>query len=160
MGFSFKHGIPSENTLERIFKHLDIQELESAYRHIATDISLALPNIAIDGKELRSCIPQGKKHSLVQLVNVWVSDLQLSFGQYRIEKKSNEIEAIPEVLKLINCKDSVVSIDAIGCQKQIVSEIVAKEADYVIALKKNQKALYEQAETEVLRRLENLPSAT
>ena len=87
LGFSFKHGVPSEDTLERIFKHLDIQELESAYRHIATDISLTLRHLAIDGKELRSCITQGKKHSLVQLVNVWVSDLQLNFGQYRIEKQ-------------------------------------------------------------------------
>ena len=160
LGFQFINGIPSEDTLERVFKRLEISELESAYRHIAADISLALRQITIDGKELRSCIPQGKKHSLVQLVNVWVSDLQLSFGQYRIEKKSNEIKAIPEVLKLIDCKDSVVSIDAIGCQKHIVSDIIAKEADYLIALKKNQKVLYEQVEAEILRRLNDLPVAS
>jgi predicted transposase YbfD/YdcC len=157
LGFSFSNGIPSEDTLERIFKHLDTKELEECYSKLAQEMSVSLRQIMIDGKELRSCIPKGKKHSLVQLVNVWVSDLSLSFGQVKVDKKSNEIEAIPALLKMINCENSVVSIDAIGCQKDIVSDIVDKKADYVIALKKNQKGLYEQIEAEFSRCLSDLP---
>jgi predicted transposase YbfD/YdcC len=156
LGFCFSNGIPSEDTLERIFKHLNTKELEDCYSKLATDMSLSLRQVMIDGKELRSCIPKGKKHSLVQLVNIWVSDLGLSFGQLKVDKKSNEIKAIPALLKLVDCKNSIVSIDAIGCQKQIVSDIVDKEADYVIALKKNQKGLYEQIESEFSRCLPNL----
>lgn len=157
LGFDFSNGIPSEDTLERIFKRLNTHELEECYSKLAITMSLSLRQVMIDGKELRSCIPKGKKHSLVQLVNVWVSDLSLSFGQVKVDKKSNEIEAIPTLLKLVDCKNSIVSIDAIGCQKQIVSDIVDKEANYVIALKKNQRGLYEQVESEILRCLKDLP---
>lgn len=102
---------------------------------------ILLKNIVrlVCGKELRSFIPKGKKHSLVHLVNVWVSDLGLSFGQLKVDKKSNKIKDIPVLLKLVDCKNSIVSIDAIGCQKQIISDIVDKEADYVIDLKRIKK---------------------
>jgi len=157
LGFDLPHGIPSEDTLERIFKHLNPTELEKAYNELLSDISLKNKQISIDGKELRSCIPKGKKHSLVQMVNVWVSDYQLSFGQKKIEEKSNEITAIPKLLDKLDCKDSIISIDAIACQKEIVAKIVDKQADYVIALKKNQKVLYQQAEQELLRQKSQLP---
>ena len=157
LGFDLPHGIPSEDTLERIFKHLNPTELEKAYNELLSDISLKNKQISIDGKELRSCIPKGKKHSLVQMVNVWVSDYQLSFGQKKVEEKSNEITAIPKLLDKLDCKDSIISIDAIACQKEIVAKIVDKQADYVIALKKNQKVLYQQAEQELLRQKSQLP---
>lgn len=77
-------------------------------------------------------------------VNVWVDELSLSFGQYQVETKSNEIVAIPKLLDAVDCQGSVVTIDAIGAQKAIVEKIRDKQADYVIALKANQGGLYEQ----------------
>lgn len=157
LGFDFPNGIPSEDTLERVFKYLETQEVEKAYNNLLSDISLKNKQISIDGKELRSCIPKGKKHSLVQMVNVWVSEHQLSFGQTKVEEKSNEITAIPELLDTLDCQGSIISIDAIACQKEIVSKIVEKKADYVISLKKNQAELYHQAEQELSRQIKELP---
>jgi len=157
LGFDFPNGIPSEDTLERICKKLNPGEIGKAYSHLLQDISLAGRQISIDGKELRSCIPQGKKHSLVQMVNVWVGEHQLSFGQQKVAEKSNEITAIPGLLDMVDCKNSIVTIDAVACQKEIVAKIIEKEADYVIALKNNQKGLYEEVESELLRAKANLP---
>lgn len=160
LGFSFANGIPSEDTLERVFKHLNTKELEGCFRQFTHDLSLAGKHLSIDGKELRSTIPKGKKHALVRIVNVWVCQDGLSFGQYEVDKKSNEITAIPAILDTIDCAGSVISIDAIGCQQEIVSSIRSKGADYVICLKKNQKALYEQAHDFMQKNSANLPTET
>ena len=156
LGFNFPNGIPSEDTLERIFKHLSPKALQDCYAGLLKDISLAGRQLALDGKELRSATPRGKKHSKVQMVNVWVEELGLSFGQQQVEEKSNEITAIPQLLDMLECKGAVVSIDAIGCQKEIVEQIREKGADYVIALKKNQKELYEQVTSEMDRQKSSL----
>lgn len=158
LGFDFPNGIPSEDTLERVCKRLNPKEIEKAYSNILRDMSLLDKQICIDGKELRSCKPKGRKHSLVQMLNVWVSEHQLSFGQIKVAEKSNEIHAIPQVLAMIDCQGSVISIDAIACQKEVVAKIIGQKADYVIALKKNQKELYEQAESEFLRQKSGLAS--
>ncbi len=110
---------------------------------------MAGQHLRIDGKELRGTIPLGKKHALVQRVNVWVvvphrDALSLSFGQYQVDAKSNEIIAIPKLLDAVDCQGSIVTIDAIGAQTAIVEKIRSKQADYVIALKENQGGLYEQ----------------
>ena len=158
LGFEFNNGIPSEDTLERVFKYLKTSELSNSYKQFLGDLSLSDKQIAIDGKELRSTIPTGKKHALVQMVNVWVVESGLSFGQYRVDKKSNEITAIPALLTQIDCQGAVVSIDAIGCQKLIVEQICEQKADYVIALKENQTALYEQVEQEMYLEQSHLPT--
>jgi predicted transposase YbfD/YdcC len=149
LGFHFKNGIPSEDTLERVFKHLNPLQLAECYTRFLGDLSLSNKQIAFDGKELRSTIPKGKKHALVQMVNVWVVESGLSFGQYQVDKKSNEITAIPSLLKSLDCQGAIISIDAIGCQKEIVRQICAQKADYVIALKENQGELYRQAVQEM-----------
>lgn len=159
LDFKFLCGIPSEDTLERVFRYLCPQELSKSYNLLLKDISLAKKQLIIDGKELRSTIPKGKKHSLVQMVNVWVDEHNLSFGQQKVAKKSNEITAIPELLKLIDCKDSIITIDAIACQKEIISQIREQEADYIITLKKNQKGLYEELMAEMERQKETLEVA-
>ena len=144
LGFSFINGVPSEDTLERVLRHLASQELENSFKACLADIVLAGQHLRIDGKELRGTIPSGKKHALVQMVNVWVDEHSLSFGQYQVEAKSNEIKAIPQLLNAVDCQDSVITVDAIGAQKEIVKKIRDKQADYVIALKANQGGLYEQ----------------
>ena len=97
--------------------------------------------IAIDGKRLN-----GSKQQLVHLVSAWDTGRGLLIGQMRAEQKSNEITAIPELLKVVDVKDAIVTIDAAGCQKKIVEDIVARGGNYVIALKGNQGTLYSEAE--------------
>jgi predicted transposase YbfD/YdcC len=148
LGFTFANGIPSEDTLERVFKHLKTSELSACYQVFLGDLVLANKQICIDGKELRSTIPAGHKHALVRMVNAWVVESGLSFGQHQVGEKSNEIVAIPTLLSQLDCKNAVVSIDAIACQKNIVSQIREQQADYVISLKGNQGELYQQVAQE------------
>lgn len=145
LGFYFDNDIPSEDTLDRVIRYLASQELESSFKVCLQDIKLLGKHICMDGKELRGTVPSGKKHALVQMVNVWVDEVSLSFGQYQVDAKSNEITAIPKLLDAVDCQGSVVTIDAIGAQQAIVEKIIQKQADYVIALKANQGVLYEQA---------------
>lgn len=159
-GFVFSNGIPSEDTLERVFRHLDQKELEACFKSLLGDLSLRERQVIVDGKELRSTIPNGKKHALVRMVNVWVHDLGLSFGQQQVDQKSNELTAIPALLDLVDCQGSVVTIDAMGCHKDIVEKIRDKGADYVIALKANQGALYEEVHDFLLRRTDILAQHT
>jgi predicted transposase YbfD/YdcC len=145
LGLCFANGIPSADTLNRVLRYLDSHHLEDCFKACVADLSLTGKHLCIDGKELRGTIPQGKKHALVRMINVWVEEYSLSFGQLAVEEKSNEITAIPALLDTIDCKGSIITIDAIGCQQDIVKKIRDKQAHYLIALKANQGALYEQA---------------
>ena len=141
-----KHGIPSHDTFRRVFILLDAIELKSVFVDwISATVSLSQGTLVnIDGKSLRgSKAPrQGKK--ALSVVSAWVSEQSVVLGQLKCEEKSNEITAIPELLKVLDLEGCVVTIDAMGCQKEIVQEIVNKEADYVIALKGNQGTLHQE----------------
>lgn len=143
LGFVFANGIPSADTLERMMRHMKTEELEKSFKICLEGLQLSGKLLNIDGKSLRGTIPNGKKQAEVQIVNVWCDEYKISFGQFQIEKKSNEIVAIPELLSKIDCEDSIITIDAMGCQKAITAKIIEKKADYVIGLKDNQKALSE-----------------
>jgi len=157
LGFCFANGIPSEDTLDRIMRYLSSKELENSFKACLQDIKLSGKHLCVDGKELGGTVPSGKRHALVQMVNVWVDEVSLSFGQYQVDAKSNEITAIPKLLDAVDCQGSVVTIDAIGAQKAIVEKIIQKQADYVIALKANQGVLYEQAVDFMEKNLAHLP---
>ena len=144
LGFSFVNGIPSEDTLDRVIRYLAQDELENSFKACLQDIKLSGKHLCVDGKELAGTVPSGKRHALVQMVNVWVDEVSVSFGQYQVDAKSNEITAIAKLLDTVDCQGSVVTIDAIGAQKAIVESIINQKADYVIALKANQGVLYEQ----------------
>lgn len=156
LGLPFAHGIPSEDTLEQLLKHLNPSELEQALRACAG--SLAGRQLCVDGKEHRATTPAGQRHALVRTVSVWVADAHLIFGQAQIGAKTNEKTAIPALLDTLNVAGRVVTIDAIACQPSIVAQVVASGADYVIALKKNAKTLYEQASEHLLARAAYLPT--
>jgi predicted transposase YbfD/YdcC len=158
LGFSFTNGIPSEDTIYRVLKRLKTNELATAYMVFLGDISLVGKQIAIDGKELRSTIPTDKKHALVRMVNVWIHEDGLSFGQYEVDKKSNEITAIPALLDSLDCQGAVVTIDAMGCQKAIAQKIREQGGNYVLAVKKNQPDLYAQIEQEMTLEGKHLPT--
>jgi predicted transposase YbfD/YdcC len=140
-------GIPSHDTFNRVFSLLEPTELEKAFLQWTSSVS-TLTNgevISIDGKSICGSRDKGNK-SIVHMVSAWAGINNIVLGQIKVDDKSNEITAIPELLKLLVLKGCIVTIDAMGCQKNIASAIIDKEADYILALKGNQGNLLEQTE--------------
>ena len=139
-------GIPSHDTIRRVFIRLDPQQLEQAFRNWADGLRDTYERqvIAIDGKTIRRSHDSFHGKSAVHVVSAWASDFSLVLGQVATKEKSNEITAIPELLESLHLKGSVVSIDAMGCQTSIAETICRKQADYVLAVKDNQKNIHDQ----------------
>jgi predicted transposase YbfD/YdcC len=139
------NGIPSVDTFERLFARLKPEELQTCFIswmeavHKCTEGEL----INIDGKTLRGAKEAGNKKSLIHMVSVWSASQHLVLGQKKVGEKSNEITAIPSLLEMLMIRDSVVSIDAMGCQTEIANTIIEQGADYVLALKGNQGNLHD-----------------
>jgi predicted transposase YbfD/YdcC len=140
-------GIPSHDTFNRVFSALNPEELEGCFMDWTRSIADLCENevIAIDGKSMRGSRSLGKK-SIVHMVSAWAEKNHIVLGQVKVDKKSNEITAIPKLLDLLVLKGCIVTIDAMGCQKNIASKIIEKEADYLLSLKGNQGNLVEQVE--------------
>lgn len=140
------NGIPSHDTFNRTFKLIDSQSLKSCLISHGRDILsvLAEKQIVLDGKKLRGASPKSRGNSGLYLVNAWVSENRLCVGQEKVQSKSNEITAIPALLKEIDIIDSVVSIDAMGCQSAIAEQIIKQEGHYFLAVKSNQNELFSQ----------------
>lgn len=140
------NGIPSHDTFRRIFQNMDIKAFERCLQEQSKAILSAIEDyqINIDGKVLRATGQRGKKTAAICIVSAWASEHYLSLGQSKVDKKSNEKTAIPEIVKTIDIRGTLVSIDAMGCDKKIAVLIRANGGDYLLALKKNQKGLYEE----------------
>jgi predicted transposase YbfD/YdcC len=111
--------------------------------------------VAIDGKTLRRSYDQASGKSAIHMVSAWATANHISLGQVVVDAKSNEITAIPELLKLLEITGSLVTIDAMGCQTAIAEAIVARGADYVLAVKENQPTLYAGIEAHFLDHMED-----
>jgi predicted transposase YbfD/YdcC len=140
-----ENGIPSHDTFRRVFILLDNVELKSLFIDwINSTVKLSRGSLVnIDGKNLRGSKEPSKGKKALNIVSAWASEQSVVLGQVRCQEKSNEITAIPELLKILNIEGCIVTIDAMGCQREIVAEIVDKGADYLIALKGNQGTLHE-----------------
>jgi predicted transposase YbfD/YdcC len=140
-------GISSHDTFNRVFSALNSEELEGCFMDWTRSVADLCENevIAIDGKSMRGSRSSGRK-SIVHLVSAWAEKNHIVLGQVKVDEKSNEITAIPKLLDLLVLKGCIVKIDAMGCQKNIASRIMEKEADYLLALKGNQGNLVEQVE--------------
>lgn len=140
------HGIPSHDTIRRTFQNIDTKAFEKCLRDHSKEILSQLENyqINIDGKVMKATGERGKKTAAICIVSAWASEHCLSLGQSKVDKKSNEKTAIPEIIEAVDVKGNIVSIDAMGCDKKIASLIRFHEGDYLLALKKNQKGLYEE----------------
>jgi predicted transposase YbfD/YdcC len=138
-------GIPSHDTFNRVFAALDPEEMERGFAAWVSSIAKLTAGevVAIDGKTLCGTRETGKKQ-FVHMVSAWASANNLVLGQRKVDEKSNEITAIPKLLEALELSGTVVTIDAMGCQREIASRIVAKKADYVLAVKDNQGLLAEQ----------------
>jgi predicted transposase YbfD/YdcC len=154
------HGIPSHDTFRRVFQAVCPQALQRCLIQWLKDARQATPPqaegevIAIDGKTLRRTFDRARGWGALHLVSAWATANGLTLGQVAVDAKSNEITAIPRLIELLDLKGCVVTIDAAGCQKEIAAQIVAKDADYVLALKENQPTLYKQVSDYFLEQLE------
>jgi len=143
------NGIPSVHTFRRVFRLIDPKQFEKCFILWTREIARRSRGdiVAIDGKTARGAKDNGYEASMIHIVSAWSSQNNLFLGQVKTEEKSNEITAIPELLDLLYVKGNILSIDAMGTQKTIAEKIYKeKEADYVLALKKNQETLYDDVE--------------
>jgi predicted transposase YbfD/YdcC len=144
-------GVPSHDTFGRVFSMLDPDEMEQCFTAWTGKLAEGGKLIAIDGKAIRRSFEHGwDKSGMAHLVSAFVRENQVVFGQLKVADKSNEIEAIPRLLELLDLKGAVVTIDAMGCQKEIAKKITDAGGDYVLALKENQPTLHEKVRTMML----------
>lgn len=138
-------GIPSHDTFARVFRRLEPKELHACFLHwIESLVGGGGPHVAIDGKTLRRSFDAPEGQRALHVVSAFAADgLGLVLGQVAVEDKSNEITAIPELLRLLDLQGAVVTIDAMGCHKAIAAQIVSQDGDYLLALKGNHPALCE-----------------
>jgi predicted transposase YbfD/YdcC len=142
---SLPNGIPSHDTFGRVFAGLDPEQFAQCFTSWVKAVSQLTQGqvIAIDGKTLRRSHDRANGKSAIHLVSAWASANHLVLGQLKVDDKSNEITAIPELLEVLELSGCIITIDAMGCQKDIARQIVEQGADYVLALKKNQGKLYQ-----------------
>lgn len=142
---SLPHGIPSHDTMERVIASLNPKAFNEAFLKWIDKLKELFPEgiIPIDGKTLRRSHQKNKGLKALHIVNAFSCANGLTLGQVAVDEKSNEITAIPELLKMLTIKGSIITIDAMGTQKEIAKQIVEQEADYVLAVKNNQKELAE-----------------
>ncbi len=142
------NGIPSHDTFARVFAQLNPQQFQSCFLKWIKSIQKITDGevVAIDGKTLCGSYDRNSDQTAIQMVSAWATTNKLVLGQVKVDSKSNEITAIPELLKVLELSGCIVTIDAIGCQKEIVKLLTQQSADYVITLKKNQSSLYESVE--------------
>ena len=140
------NGIPSHDTFGRVFSLIDPEAFQSAFsswveairEHIAGEI------VSIDGKCLRGTSDKAAGKAAIYMVSAWANRTSTVLGQVRTEEKSNEIKAIPELLGMLDVNGCIVTIDAAGCQKHIAEQVVEGGADYVLAVKGNQRNLFDE----------------
>jgi len=139
------HGIPSHGTFGRVFAALDPTAFETAFLGWVQALAAATAGqvVAIDGKTLRRSHDRATGKGPLHLVSAWASANHLVLGQIAVDAKSNEITAIPALLDALAAAGCIVTIDAMGCQKEIAGKILAREADYVLAVKDNHPTLHE-----------------
>ena len=146
VGLTMPNGVPSADTFERIWQRLDSKEFKRSFRRWAESIRIKIAGevISIDGKTSRGSEEDEKK--AVHMVSAWLSEQKIVLGQIAVPEKTNEITAVPELIKMLDIGGCIITADAMSCQKAIVAEIIRKKADYVIRLKGNQSGMLEYAE--------------
>jgi predicted transposase YbfD/YdcC len=139
------NGIPSHDTFGRVFARLDPQQFQQAFMAWIQAVSDLTHSqvVAIDGKKLRRSHDQRLGKQAIVMVSAWATANRLVLGQVKTDDKSNEITAIPELLRVLALEGCIVTVDALGCQTEIATAIVAQGGDYLLAVKENQKLLYQ-----------------
>lgn len=152
------NGIPDSDTFRRVFERLNPSELSSCLINWISIEREKRGVVAIDGKTI--CGSQNSRHKAYHVISAFVAETRITLGELTVEEKTNEITAVPELLDLIDIEDSIVTADAMSCQKKIVEKITTAGADYTIGLKQNQPALYKDCEEYFQAFSSGLPSVT
>lgn len=139
-----RHGIPSHDTFNRVFAALDPRQFLDCFLRWTQSLRQAVAQeiVALDGKALRRALH--KDQSVKYVVSAWAESNNLVLGQLKVADKSNEITALPQLLRVLELSGCIVTIDAMGCQKKIAREIIEADADYVLALKGNQETVHQE----------------
>ena len=141
---SLPNGIPSHDTFGRVFAHIDPKQFEASFFEWVQGISKTVQGvIAIDGKTLRRSHDHAAGKKALHVVSAWAVENRLVLAQLATEEKSNEITAIPVLLRQLALAGCIVTIDAMGTQTKIAGQIIEQQGDYALALKENQGNLYE-----------------
>ena len=142
----FKNGIPVDDTIARIISVIKPEELQTCFINWMAAVEEATKGkvIAVDGKTLRHSYDKKKRKAAIHMVSAFASENGVVLGQIKVDDKSNEITAIPALLELLDLQGCIVTIDAMGCQEKIAEKIIQQRADYVLAVKDNQKQLHEE----------------
>ena len=136
-------GLPSHDTFSRVFRLLDPEQFSACFQKFMGKFSQACQGvIAIDGKVLRRSFDKASGKSPLHMVSAWGCDQRLVLAQIATDAKSNEITAVPQLLKLLSLKGTIVTVDALNCQRAIAQQIVDQGGDYAFALKGNQGTLH------------------
>jgi len=144
---SLRNGIPSHDTFNRVFAAMDPEKFLECFLKWTQSLRQRIPQevVALDGKALRRAL--NKDENPRYIVSAWAEDNSLVLGQLKVSEKSNEITAVPELLRALELAGCIVTLDAMGCQKKIAREIKEADADYVLALKGNQEKVHEEVKT-------------
>jgi len=139
------NGIPSHDTFGRVFSMISSVEFQRSFMEWISSICKVTKGeiVAIDGKTVRRSYSNEDNKGAIHMVSAWANQNGVVLGQIKTEEKSNEITAIPKLLEVLDIQDCIVTIDAMGCQKDIAKKIIEKKADYVLAVKGNQKNLHQ-----------------
>lgn len=142
------NGIPSHDTISRVFARLAPSKLQECFVSWVKAIAQLSEGevIAIDGKSVRHSYDKGKGKGAIHMVSAWANENRLALGQVKVADKSNEITAIPQLLDILDIQGCIVTIDAMGAQKEIAKQIIEQDADYVLSLKGNQGNLHEDVQ--------------
>jgi predicted transposase YbfD/YdcC len=144
----FANGVPSHDCIANVISRLSVKGFQECFvRWTGAAMEAAGGEIiAVDGKTARGSHDRKRGRKALHMVSAWASTNRLVLGQEATEEKSNEITAIPKLLKLLELAGSIVTIDAMGCQREIAAQIIAQDGDYVLGLKGNQSTMQEAAE--------------
>ena len=132
------NGIPSHDTFNRVLQLVDFKKLSVCLAEDGEDLIDSIKDklVNIDGKKLKGFSPKSRGNQGLYVLSAWVGENRFCIGQQKVKDKSNEITAIPELIDSLNLQGSTVTIDAIGCQVEIVEKIIDSQADYLLAVKK------------------------
>jgi predicted transposase YbfD/YdcC len=141
------HGIPSHDTFGRVFSWLDPGAFESSFLGWVQEVMEISKGqvIAVDGKTVRRSHDHAHGKEAIHIVSAWAEKNRLVLGQVKVDEKSNEITAIPDLLRVLDITGCIITTDAMGCQQEIAATVIEKGGDYILALKENQGQLYEDA---------------
>ncbi len=140
-----KNGIPSHDTLGKVFAAIDAKQFSHCFTNWVADLSTLSEGdvIAIDGKCVRRSLDKASNKAAIHVVSAWAHQNRLVLGQVKVDDKSNEITAIPKLLEQLDITGAVVTIDAMGCQRAIAKQIIDQGGDYLFSLKGNQGTLHD-----------------